>query len=352
MASAASASAAAGRDAGYRRTAGVLILWGYNPSFTRLTHATAAVAALKRGMRLIVIDPRHVGLASKADLWLRVRPGTDGALALGLANVMIERGWYDRDFIRDWSNGPHLVRADTGRLLTERDLDAGRRCAPLARLGRCGRRGWCPTTPRLAVTTATARDLALEGEYRIATLEGEVVCHPAFELYARLCRRYPPEAVEAICWIPRAQLEEAARLIWQSRAGRPITPGAGMSSTPTSRRRRARCRCSMRSPAVSTAPGGNVLFPAPPAAPITGEDLPAATAHGPDPGPRRAPARAGALGLCHRPRSLPAPFCEGQPYPVRALIGFGANMLLAHADGAAGARRSRSWNSTPMPICS
>ena len=70
---------------------GVLILWGYNPSFTRLTHATAVVAALKRGMGLIVVDPRHVGLAGKADQWLRVRPGTDGALALGLANLMIER---------------------------------------------------------------------------------------------------------------------------------------------------------------------------------------------------------------------------------------------------------------------
>src|SRR5882672_5134189 len=102
---------------------GCPILWGYNPSNTRLTHATAIVKALKRGMRLIVIDPRHAGLAAKADQWLRVRPGTDGALALGLANVMIERGWYDRDFIREWSNGPHLVRADTGRLLTERDLE-------------------------------------------------------------------------------------------------------------------------------------------------------------------------------------------------------------------------------------
>jgi hypothetical protein len=36
---------------------------------------------------------------------------------------VIERGWYDREFIRDWTNGPHLVRADTGRLLTQRDLD-------------------------------------------------------------------------------------------------------------------------------------------------------------------------------------------------------------------------------------
>src|SRR5262249_50211712 len=75
---------------------GCLILWGYNPSMSRLTHASATVAALKRGMKLIVVDPRNIGLANKADIWLRVRPGTDGALALGLCNVMIEHDWYDR----------------------------------------------------------------------------------------------------------------------------------------------------------------------------------------------------------------------------------------------------------------
>src|SRR5437764_10847145 len=156
---------------------GCLILWGYNPSYTRLTHATAAVEGLKRGMKLIVVDPRHVGLASKADLWLRVPPGTDGALALGLAHVMIERGWYDRDFIRHWSNGPHLVRADTGRLLTERDLhptgDAGRLFA------------WDSAAARLVPYDVTAGrydgdagSLALIGEYRVATPQGEVICHP------------------------------------------------------------------------------------------------------------------------------------------------------------------------------
>jgi len=185
---------------------GVLILWGYNPSFTRLTHATAIVEALKRGMRLIVIDPRHVGLAGKADLWLRVRPGTDGALALGLANLMIERGWYDRDFIRDWSNGPHLVRADTGRLLTEADLTPGGDVGHLL--------AWNTAAARLVpYDTAAGRyggdsdSLALDGEYRIATMHGEVICHPAFELYRRLCRDYPPETVEAICWIraPRSR---------------------------------------------------------------------------------------------------------------------------------------------------
>src|SRR5262249_8993266 len=101
---------------------GCLILWGYNPSFTRITHATAAVAALKRGMKLIVIDPRNVGLANKADAWLRVRPGTEGALALGLANIMIGRGWFDEDFVRAWTNGPLLVRSDTERLLRSSEL--------------------------------------------------------------------------------------------------------------------------------------------------------------------------------------------------------------------------------------
>ena len=251
---------------------GCLILWGYNPSYSRLTHATAVAEALKRGMRLIVIDPRHAGLANKADLWLRVRPGTDGALALGLAHLMIERGWYDRDFIRSWSDGPLLVRADTGRLLTERDLEpTGDSRRNLA---------WDTATGHLVpYDTSTGRydgdsaGLALEGEYRIATSQGEVMCHPAFELYTRLCRQYPPEAVEAICRIPRAQIEEATRLIWHAR---PVSYYAW-----SGHEQHANVTQTARAMSLLYAltgcfdmPGGNVLFPAPPAAPITGEDLP------------------------------------------------------------------------------
>src|SRR5262249_44691438 len=148
---------------------------------------------------LIVVDPRHVGFAAKADLWLRVRPGTDGALALGIANLMIEQGWFDRDFIRDWGNGPLLVRADTGRLLSGADLvpngDARRAFAWDPSAGRLA--PYDPSTGRYGGDSAS---LALGGEYRIATADGTVVCHPAFGLYKRLCRRYSPEAVESICW--------------------------------------------------------------------------------------------------------------------------------------------------------
>lgn len=89
--------------------AGCILFWGYNPSVARLAHATSTVAAVARGAKLIVVDPRKAGLAARADHWLRVRPGTDAALALSLAHVMIENGWYDSDFVRDWTNAADEV---------------------------------------------------------------------------------------------------------------------------------------------------------------------------------------------------------------------------------------------------
>jgi anaerobic selenocysteine-containing dehydrogenase len=101
--------------------AGCILFWGYNPSVARLAHATSTVAALRRGARLIVIDPRKAGLASRAHHWLRVRPGTDAALALSLMHVMIENGWYDEDFVRDWTNaGDDVDGRSVWDLLTSR----------------------------------------------------------------------------------------------------------------------------------------------------------------------------------------------------------------------------------------
>ena len=89
--------------------AGCILFWGYNPSVARLAHATSTAAAVARGAKLIVVDPRKVGLAAKADHWLRVRPGTDGALALSMTHVMIENGWYDDAFVSDWTNAGDVV---------------------------------------------------------------------------------------------------------------------------------------------------------------------------------------------------------------------------------------------------
>ena len=312
---------------------GCLILWGYNPSFTRITHATAAVAALKRGMKLIVIDPRNVGLANKADVWLRVRPGTDGALALGLANIMIEREWFDHNFVSAWSNGPLLVRSDTERLLRTDDLVSS---SGSGKFVAWDSRSNCVVNydPVGGRYDAPSEHLALRGKYIVGTIDGPVSCEPVFERYAKVCKKYTPEVIEATCWIPRDQVEKAADLIWRSR---PVSYYAysghehHANATDTAR---AMAMLYALTGSFDTA-GGNVLFPAIPSSLMTGEDLPSAK--------RLAPA----IGIAERPlgparwgQVSPQDFyravLEGLPYPVRGLIGFGTNLLLARADPAQG----------------
>jgi anaerobic selenocysteine-containing dehydrogenase len=63
-----------------------------------------------------------VGIASQAEVLLQVRPDTDGALALALIDVVIKQKLYDEAFVRQWTNGSFLVRADTGMAPTGADI--------------------------------------------------------------------------------------------------------------------------------------------------------------------------------------------------------------------------------------
>ena len=314
--------------------AGCLILWGYNPSMTRLTHGTMAAQAVKRGMRLIVVDPRHVGLASKADCWLRVRPGTDGALALGLANIMIEKGSYDRDFILRWSNGPMLVRTDENRLLTEKGLVADgsdtRLCVWNTVAGQVAL-----YDPQSGGYESVGVTPALEGLFQVETVTGPVEVRPVFDMYAALCREYTPERVAEICWIEPSELEKAADLIWNARPTAYYAYSGHEQHTNTTQAARAMSLLYALTGSFDQR-GGNVLFPSVPSADISGGDLPAAQ-H-----------MADALGLKARPlgpsrfqqitsRELYDAVLKDDPYPVRALVGFGANILVAHP----GAERGR-----------
>ena len=103
--------------------ADLVMLWGHNPAAAWLAQANAVGAGRTKGARLLVVDPRPTGLAQQADSWLRVKPGTDAALALGLIHLLIEHGWFDATFIRRWSNGALLVRSDNGQFLREQDID-------------------------------------------------------------------------------------------------------------------------------------------------------------------------------------------------------------------------------------
>jgi anaerobic selenocysteine-containing dehydrogenase len=312
--------------------AGCILFWGYNPSASRLSHATSTVAALRRGARLVVVDPRRAGLATKAEHWLRVRPGTDAALALALTAVMIERGWYDDDFVRRWTNAPLLVRADTGGLLRGADLRPdGDPASYVAWDEHAGAPvGYDPARGRCEVDEAR---LALFGVREVVTTGGPVACRPVFDLVAEGARQ-AASGVEEVTGVPAADVESTARTLWESR---PVAfygwSGLEQHSNTTQAVRAINQLYALTGDL--DAPGGNVLFAEVPANPIAGAEL-----LPPDQAAR-------ILGLADRPLG-PARFgfvtgqdlytaaLEGRPYRARALVNFGANFVMAHGDSVRG----------------
>jgi cysteine desulfurase NifS len=87
--------------------ADLIVTWGANPAtdcppldFARI------MKARQRGAEVVVIDPRRNGTAIAAEAeWVPIRPGTDGALALGMCQVLIEEELYDERFVQDWTHG-------------------------------------------------------------------------------------------------------------------------------------------------------------------------------------------------------------------------------------------------------
>jgi anaerobic selenocysteine-containing dehydrogenase len=89
------------------------ILWGHNPDASDFPLKMAMEENLAKGARLVVIDPKHIPLADKAEMYLRIRPGTDGALAMAMMNVIINEKLYDEAFIEEHTLGfdklvPHV----------------------------------------------------------------------------------------------------------------------------------------------------------------------------------------------------------------------------------------------------
>lgn len=89
----------------------VLLMWGINPSETNGSKHRRVRDAQKQGCKTIVVDPRPTLSARQADIWLKLRPGTDGALALGIMHEMLKNGWYDQDFLDRWTLGFDELKA-------------------------------------------------------------------------------------------------------------------------------------------------------------------------------------------------------------------------------------------------
>lgn len=82
-----------------------IIIWGANPAWCSMHTMKYIYQAREKGAKVVVIDPLLTQTAAKADLYLRVRHGSDGALALGMARHLVDKGLVDQDFVNNYSHG-------------------------------------------------------------------------------------------------------------------------------------------------------------------------------------------------------------------------------------------------------
>ncbi|MCD8331624.1 MAG: molybdopterin-dependent oxidoreductase, partial [Oscillospiraceae bacterium] len=85
----------------------LILVWGSNPAVSGADGELQWFIkdAVKRGTRIIVVDPRPTELTAEAEMWLRVRPGTDGALAMGILHVILKEELYNHHFVENWCSG-------------------------------------------------------------------------------------------------------------------------------------------------------------------------------------------------------------------------------------------------------
>ena len=82
-----------------------LLVWSTNPFHSNTSTVRRLLDARERGLKIIEVGPLLTPMTKHADIHLRIRPGTSGALALGMAHVIIEEGLYDREFVAELYTG-------------------------------------------------------------------------------------------------------------------------------------------------------------------------------------------------------------------------------------------------------
>jgi anaerobic selenocysteine-containing dehydrogenase len=240
-----------------------MLVWGCNPTNTWPVKGMGMMEARRRGSPLIVIDPYFSEAASKASLWLQLRPGTDAALALGMIHVIITESLYDKAFVDKWCDG--------------------------------------------------------------------------FQELARRADAYRPEQVEAITWVPAAQIREAARLYAETRPAsitQCLSIDQNADTVSTSR--------SLAMLAAITGnidvPGGNLIAMLARMAPVadeTGTKMLSEEHHGKRLGRKEYPFLAGencVLTPSAHNHTVWKAMLTGNPYPIKALYCHGSNMLRSYVN--------------------
>jgi anaerobic selenocysteine-containing dehydrogenase len=196
-----------------------MIVWGYNIPATCPDNLFGhwIIDLMKRGTEIISIDPRLSWFASRAKHWLRLRPGTDAALAVGFLSVIIKEDLYEHEFLERWTNAAHLIRKDTGKLLRESDLVEGGSGENFLAWDGAANHAAVWDTGQVEYKTSDVRPV-LSGNYEVRLGDGRTVgCHTVWDAFRSEVGKYPLDTVEEITGVPAGNIAQAARFYASSK---------------------------------------------------------------------------------------------------------------------------------------
>lgn len=245
-------------DLAMAENANMVICWGMNWISTKMPDAHWLTEARLKGTKVVTVACEYQSTSNKADKVIVVRPGSDPALALGLANIIMSENLYDVDFVKGHTDLPLLVRLDTLKLLKPEEVipDYHNKVLLNTRMLKEGEKAGLPVTHEKQIVTdklrqewgdfvawntesnkpeavtrddaATAKAWALEGKFTVKTLDGkEVKVRPVFDLIKEHASHFTPEAVADLCHVDRDAVLWLAREIAKNKTKTLIAIGMG-----------------------------------------------------------------------------------------------------------------------------
>jgi len=268
-----------------------------------------------QGAKIIVIDPHFEHpMAHKADYWLPIRPGTDGALAMAWMHVIINEDLYDHAFVEKWTNASHLINCENMAPLTEAMVSSeGDETQFVV---------WDKESKQAVGAQKEGMDAALEGSFEVVLANGEkCTVKTVWSLFLERVAQYPPEKVAEMTWLDADLIKNSARLYAESSPGASIATMQGVEE-------HLNCTHAIRDICVLIAitgnldaPGGNVFIP------FWNEMLgPHLT--GPAP-PQQMEKKLGDLRLypISQPTAIWQAILTEDPYPIKAYVTIQGNPL-------------------------
>ncbi len=188
----------------------LILIWGGNPNYTHIPNAHFIYEARYNGAYVVTIAPDYNPSSIHADEWMSVNIGTDAALALSMAQVIVEEKLYKADFMAEQTDMPLLVRLDTEEFLREKDMSSGGAEDVF----------YVFDTAKKKVVEAPKSSLALEGiepalegVFEVETHDGPVKVTTVFERVKVQVEDYRPEQTAKITGVPAKNVRNLARRI-------------------------------------------------------------------------------------------------------------------------------------------